>query len=210
MASSSEQSRLLELMELHIGQGPCLDCHRTGAPVFVPDLAAQHTRWPGFAEQTLQVGFGAVYALPMRLRQDTIGSLNLFHRDPGTISPATLGLAQALADVATIAILQHRALVASAELSEQLQRALQGRIVIEQAKGVLAGREQIEIPAAFALMRAYSRHTNRAVRQVAHDVVAGELDAAQLRSGAGPTPPAPRPTSAPRRAGIPPRQERDG
>ena len=117
MSSSSERSRLLELMEIQNDEGPCLDCHREGAPVLVADLAAQRARWPGFAEEAIRVGFGAVYALPMRLRSDTIGALNLFHRDPDTITDATLRIGQALADVATIAILQQRAAQAREELS---------------------------------------------------------------------------------------------
>src|SRR6266566_4460005 len=101
MASSSERSRLLELMEIQNDEGPCLDCHREGAPVLVADLAAQRARWPSFADEAIRVGFRAVYALPMRLRSDTIGALNLFHRDPDTISETTLRIGQALADMAT-------------------------------------------------------------------------------------------------------------
>ena len=181
MASSSERSRLLELMEIQNDEGPCLDCHRDGAPVLVPDLAAAQDRWPGFSQEAMRVGFGAVYALPMRLRQDTIGALNLFHREPKTVTDATLLLARALADVATIAILQQRAVAGSAELSQQLQNALNSRVVIEQAKGVLAGRENIDMPIAFDLLRGYARRTNQRLSLVAQAVVAGELGVDTLR-----------------------------
>ena len=182
MASSSERSRLLELMEIQNDEGPCLDCHRHGASVLVADLAADRARWPSFTDEAIRVGFGAVYALPMRLRQDTIGALNLFHRHPETITGDTLRLAQALADVATIAILQQRAVQGSADLSQQLQTALNSRVIIEQAKGVLAGQQHIDMPTAFTLIRAYARRTNQRLSMVARAVVTGELSAGQLQT----------------------------
>src|SRR5947199_5023883 len=115
------------------------------APVLVADLAAERARWPSFAAEAMRVGFGAVYALPMRLRSDTIGALNLFDRDPDTITEATLRIGQALADVATIAILQQRAVQAREELAQQLQTALNSRVTIEQAKGVLAERRHADM-----------------------------------------------------------------
>jgi GAF domain-containing protein len=175
MASSSERSRLLELMEIQDDEGPCLDCHRDGAPVFAADLQAQRARWPNFAEEAIRVGFGSVYALPLRLRSDTIGALNLFHREPDTITDATLRVAQALADVATIAILQQRAIAHSEELSQQLQTALNGRVTIEQAKGMLAQRLHIDMPTAFALLRSHARTTNQRLSEVALAVTAGQL-----------------------------------
>ena len=190
MSSSSERSRLLELMEIQNDEGPCLDCHREGRPVIVADLAAQRARWPSFAEEAMRVGFGAVYALPMRLRSDTIGALNLFHRDPDTITEATLRIGQALADVATIAILQQRAARAREELAQQLQTALNSRVIIEQAKGVLAERQHADMSTAFSLLRGHARSTHQQLSEVARAVVAGELSADQLTaSGIPNTPP---------------------
>jgi GAF domain-containing protein len=180
MSSSSERSRLLELMEIQNDEGPCLDCHREGAPVLVADLAAERARWPSFAEEAMRVGFGAVYALPMRLRSDTIGALNLFHRDPDTITEATLRIAQALADVATIAILQQRAVQAREDLAQQLQIALNSRVIIEQAKGVLAERRHADMSTAFNLLRGHARSTHQQLADVARAVVAGELNTDQL------------------------------
>jgi transcriptional regulator with GAF, ATPase, and Fis domain len=180
MASSSERSRLLELMEIQNDEGPCLDCHREGVPVLVADLSAQRARWPGFADEAIRVGFRAVYALPMRLRSDTIGALNLFHRDPDTITETTLRIGQALADVATIAILQQRAVHAREELSQQLQTALNSRVIIEQAKGVLAERQQTDMSTAFDLLRGHARSTNQQLSEVARAVVAGKLGTDQL------------------------------
>ena len=187
MASSSERSRLLELMEIQNDEGPCLDCHREGAPVIVADLAAQRARWPSFADEAIRVGFRAVYALPMRLRSDTIGALNLFHREPGTITEATLRIGQALADVATIAILQQRAVHAREELSQQLQTALNSRVIIEQAKGVLAGRLPTDMSTAFTLLRGHARSTNQRLAEVARAVVAGELGSDQLQASHRPS-----------------------
>ena len=141
MASSSETMRVLELFELQAEEGPCLDCYRTGQPVVNQDLAAVDGRWPRFAAEALAAGFHSVHALPMRLRGTVIGALNLFHIDPGEMRQADVDAAQALADVATIAILQHRATLEAQVLNEQLNQALNSRIVIEQAKGMVAERE---------------------------------------------------------------------
>jgi GAF domain-containing protein len=139
MAASSEQVRLLELFQLQNDQGPCLDCYRSGQPVSVSDLAAEERRWPRFAAQARQQGYSAVLALPMRLRQKTIGALNLFSAAPGLTS-ADVQIAQALADVATIGLLQHRAQHEADTVVTQLQTALNSRVLIEQAKGILAER----------------------------------------------------------------------
>lgn len=181
MASSTERARLLELMEIQNDEGPCLDCHRSGDPVVASDLAAERDRWPGFADEALRVGYTAAYALPMRLRNESIGALNLFHRVPNTITESTLRLGQALADVATIAILQQRAVQDSVELSHQLQTALNTRVVIEQAKGVLAGKLEIEMQPAFELLRAYARTNQQRLSAVAHAIVAGDLDPERVR-----------------------------
>jgi GAF domain-containing protein len=182
MASSDERSRLLELLEIQNDAGPCLDCYRGGQPVVAGDLTTEDGRWPTFAEEAVRVGFWAVYAVPMRLRDETIGALNLFHRRPRAVSDAGLRLAQALADVATIGILQQRAVRRSADLADQLQVALNSRLVIEQAKGVLAEREQVEMSPAFEMLRKYARHTGRKLSEVAAAVVSGGLSSVELRS----------------------------
>jgi transcriptional regulator with GAF, ATPase, and Fis domain len=182
MASSSERSRLLELLEIQNDEGPCLDCYRDGQPVLVEDLAAENGRWPTFASEAVRVGFGAVYALPLRLRDETIGALNLFHREPQALTETGVRLAQALADVATIGILQQRAVQRSADLADQLQAALTSRLIIEQAKGVLAEREQTDMATAFELLRRHARRTGRKLSEVAATVVAGELDTAELKA----------------------------
>lgn len=172
VAASSERTRLLELFQLQTDQGPCLDCFRTGRPVSVADLASAG-RWPRFAAAAAEVGFSAVHAVPMRLRADVIGALNLFDTKPGAPDQETLRVGQALADVATIGLLQQRAIRHRDALTEQLQHALNSRILIEQAKGVLAERNGLDVAEAFALLRSSARSQNRRLSDLARAVVDG-------------------------------------
>ena len=180
MASSSETMRVLELFELQSKEGPCLDCYRTGQPVVNQDLASVNGRWPRFAAEALAAGFHSVHALPMRLRGTVLGALNLFHIEPGEIRQADVASAQALADVATIAILQHRAALEAQVLNEQLNHALNSRIVIEQAKGILAEREGLNMEQAFSTLRNHARNHNLRLADVARALIAGSLAAAAL------------------------------
>jgi GAF domain-containing protein len=180
MASSSEAMRVLELFEVQAAEGPCLDCYRTAQPVLNVDLAAVNGRWPRFAAEALEAGFHSVNAFPMRLRGTIIGALNLFHIEPGQMAPPDIEAAQALADVATIAILQHRAVAEAQHINEQLQNALNSRIVIEQAKGMVGERANLNMEEAFSKLRAHARDNNRRLVDVARDVISGALSAASL------------------------------
>jgi GAF domain-containing protein len=174
VAASTEETKLLELFQLQSDQGPCLDCFRTGRPVAGVDLSgADAQRWPRFAAEARRTGFASVHALPMRLRDEVIGALNLFHVQPGGLSEPTLALAQALADVATIGLLQERVIRGGEVLAEQLQSALNSRVLIEQAKGVIAERNGINVGEAFTLLRQAARRHNRRLSDLAHEVVAG-------------------------------------
>jgi transcriptional regulator with GAF, ATPase, and Fis domain len=176
-ASSTEQVRLLELFELQNEEGPCLECFESGAPVANDDLDADGaSRWPRFSREALSAGFSSVVALPMRLRDETIGALNLFRAEPGPLLDPDRSLAQALADVATIGILQERGSRRRELLAEQLQEALTSRIVIEQAKGVIAERLGVHVDDAFAQMRGYARSHGEQLSEVARRVVSRELD----------------------------------
>jgi transcriptional regulator with GAF, ATPase, and Fis domain len=186
VGASSEQARLLELFELQQRQGPCMECYRTRVPVSVTDLGEQAQRWPTFARMALAAGFGALHALPMRLRAETIGALNLFCVKPGALSDATIRIGQAMADVATIGLLQARAISHSELLADQLQHALNGRVLIEQAKGVLAERLQVDMAEAFETLRRYSRNHNMFVSTVAEGVISGTVNMAML-TGTPPT-----------------------
>ena len=176
VASSSQETRLLELFVLQNNEGPCMDCVRTGAPVTSDDLEDDLDRWPLFVPAARRAGFHSVAAVPMRLREQTIGGLGLFLDTPRPIPATNQRLAQALADVATIGVLQQRSLHRSHVLSEQLQGALSSRITIEQAKGVLAERDDLSMDAAFDALRRYSRDHNLKLTDVATLVVTGELD----------------------------------
>jgi transcriptional regulator with GAF, ATPase, and Fis domain len=173
VAASSERTRLLELFQLQTDQGPCLDCFRTGQPVSVADLALSTARWPRFAAAAAEVGFAAVHALPMRLRSEVIGALNLFEVRPGALDEGKLRIGQALADVATIGLLQQRAIHRRDMLTEQLQTALNSRVLIEQAKGVLAERLQVDVGQAFALLRDGARSRNRRLSELSQAIVDG-------------------------------------
>jgi transcriptional regulator with GAF, ATPase, and Fis domain len=179
-ASSSEETRLLEVFQIQGDEGPCLDCIRTAQPVTSVDLAAEVTRWPAFVPAALATGFRAVDAVPLRLRDVTIGGLNLFHGENRSLAPADRRVARALADVATIGILQQRSIHRSSLLAEQLQSALNSRIVIEQAKGVIAERHDVSFEQAFAALRRYSRDTNTKISETARSVVLHQLDPGEI------------------------------
>lgn len=181
MASSSEAMRLLELFEVQAREGPCLDCFRTGERVVNEALTGDGGgRWPRFAAEAVAAGFNTAHAVPMRLRGSVIGALNLFQAEGGRTPEIDLDAAQALADVATIAILQHRAAVEARMLNDQLNHALNTRIVIEQAKGMVAEREGLDMPQSFARLRAHARNRNLRLGDVAAAVVDGGLHASAL------------------------------
>jgi transcriptional regulator with GAF, ATPase, and Fis domain len=170
-AASSEAAGLMELFQLQNDQGPCLDCFRTGQPVTAADLGKPDQRWPRFAAAAVLAGFRGVEALPMRLRDQVIGALNLFAAEPRPLEPAGLRIGQALADVATIGLLQERNVRRSETAAEQLQAALNSRVVIEQAKGKLAERLSIDMDVAFGLLRDYARNNNLRLTDVARGFV---------------------------------------
>lgn len=172
LAASSEKTRLLELFQLQADQGPCLDCFRTGKPVSVSDLTTAGL-WPRFTQAAAEVGFAAVHAVPMRLRKEVIGALNLFDASPGALDEGKLRVGQALADVATIGLLQQRAIHRRDVLTEQLQTALNSRVLIEQAKGVIAERLSVGTDEAFAILRNRSRNHNRHLSELAKAIVDG-------------------------------------
>jgi GAF domain-containing protein len=186
-ASSNEAAGLLDLFQLQNDQGPCLDCFRAGRPV-TADIASQGQQWPQFAAAATQHGFRTVQALPMRLRNQVIGALNLFRAAPGPFDPADLRLGQALADVATIGLLHERNVRRSETVAEQLQAALNSRVVIEQAKGKLAERLGSDMDQAFSMLRDYARNSNQRLTDVARNFVT---------SGTADFPPPPRPVPAP-------------
>jgi GAF domain-containing protein len=180
IASSSERMHLIELFELQHDEGPCLDAYRTGIAVHTGMADDADTRWPRFAPHARDVGFQSVSALPMRLRADVIGALNLFSTTPEPLSPEDQQVAQALADIATIGILQERALKDGQVVTTQLEGALASRIAIEQAKGMVAEHNHVSTDDAFTLLRGYARKNNRLLRQTVDAIIDGTLTADAL------------------------------
>ncbi|WP_244928454.1 GAF and ANTAR domain-containing protein [Nocardioides sp. W7] len=170
MAASDERARTLELFQLQADEGPCQDCFRLGKPVIDADLAAARHLWPHFAPRAVAAGFRSVHAFPLRLRQTVIGALNLFGTEIGHMTPADVRVVQALADIATIGILQERAIHRGEVLTEQLQVALNSRIVVEQAKGVLAQLHGISVDDAFDMLRGYARTHQQLLGKVARAI----------------------------------------
>jgi transcriptional regulator with GAF, ATPase, and Fis domain len=170
MAASDERSEMLEIFQVQALEGPCQDCFRHGLPVVEADLRTASGRWPRFAPRAVAAGYVSVHAFPLRLRSEVIGALNLFGTQVGDLDPATSKVVQALADVATIGLLQERAIRRGDVLTEQLQAALNSRIVVEQAKGALAQIHSVTTDEAFELLRRYCRSNNLRLGVVAKAV----------------------------------------
>ncbi|MGA8116473.1 MAG: GAF and ANTAR domain-containing protein [Actinocatenispora sp.] len=175
-AASTETARILELLQLQEDEGPCLECFHTGEAVAEPDVSTTTSEWPRFAAAASEAGLISVQAVPMRLRETTIGTLNLFRDRAGTFDELDLRIAQALADAATIGILQHRAVTRHEVLTEQLQTALNSRVIIEQAKGVLAERLGLDMEDAFAVLREQSRARRVRLVELASQVLSGAVE----------------------------------
>ena len=171
LASTSEQTRMLELLQIQSDSGPCLQAYRTGQQVLIDDLGADTGPWPEFATRARDDGFGSVIAIPLRLRSERIGALNLFRKAKGRMTDSDLLVAQALADVATIGILHQRVLSRGALVNSQLQTALNSRVLIEQAKGVLAERLGVDMDQAFVQLRHLARSNNRHLSETARAVI---------------------------------------
>jgi len=181
VASTSQQARLLEIFELQSSEGPCLDCFNTGQPMVNIDLDEVVARWPKFTAAASTAGYRATHALPLRLRDQVIGAMNLVCIEPATLSEDDIHLGQALADIATIGLLQARAVSQQELLAEQLQSALNSRILLEQAKGALSERARVDVDEAFDMMRTYSRQTRRRLVEVATAVIVGTLTIEELQ-----------------------------
>jgi transcriptional regulator with GAF, ATPase, and Fis domain len=180
MASSSESMHVLELFELQSNEGPCLDAYRTGETIENHRLDVSGDRWPEYSKAAIRAGFNSVMAVPMRLREATIGSLDLFGRDEITLSVADMHIAQAFANMAAVTILQYRAIAQSNLVNQQLTYALNSRIVIEQAKGIVAERAKVDLESAFYLLRRYARSHSLKLVDVARAATEGRIDIANL------------------------------
>ena len=181
--TSSERAHLLELYQLQSAEGPCLDCYRVGEPISATDLEHATDRWPRFATAAAAAGYSSVHAVPMRVRNEVLGVMNLFGGGTGQeVEPANLPVAQALTDVAAIALMQGQLVRRRETLAQQLQGALDSRVNIEQAKGLVAGRLHKEMDEAFELLRSHARRNNLRLADVAADVRNGVLQPGDLES----------------------------
>jgi len=186
MAASDESAKLLELFQLQNEEGPCLDAFTSAAPVINADLRGAGDRWPRFAPRATQAGFLTVHAFPLRLRREVIGAMNVFGTATGAaLDDGDVEIVQSLADVAAIGLLQERAISRGEILSEQLQGALNSRIIIEQAKGAIAQAHGVTVDVAFALIRAYARRTNRRLGEIATTIVTDLASLSEFRPAAG-------------------------
>jgi GAF domain-containing protein len=174
-AASSEKMELLELFEMQQREGPCFDAYVTGSPVACSDLAAAEQRWSMFVPRALAAGFRSVYGFPLRLREEVIGALNVFRTEAGVFSGEDVLAGTAMADMATIGIMHERVVREGRLREQQLEHALENRMVVEQAKGILAERHSLSPDKAFDLLRDYARSNRRPITEVSSGVVDGRL-----------------------------------
>jgi GAF domain-containing protein len=191
IASSSESMRLLELYQIQANEGPCIECFHSGLAIINHSLENSRDLWPQFSPRALAAGFKSVHCLPMRLRGKTVGALNLFGVTEGPLNEEDRIVAQGLADVATIALVQHQTAIDAQTLNDQLSNALNSRIIIEQAKGKISQSANCNMNEAFERLRAHSRNHNLLLTEVARSVVLGTLtsstlDAASKKPGSTP------------------------
>jgi GAF domain-containing protein len=180
VASSSDAMRVLELFELQADEGPCVDCYQSGLPIVNLELTAVDGRWPRFARRAVEAGVHSVHALPMHLRGRTVGALNLFRTLPGPLQDDDVLVAQALADVATIAIIQHQTSVDAAVLNAQLNEALNSRIIIEQAKGKISEAAGLDMDRAFQRLRNHARSHNLRLTELSRGIAEGTVAVGSL------------------------------
>ncbi len=180
LASSSERMRVTELLEVQLEEGPCFDCFRLGIPVLNQPLESADRRWPRFTPKARESGFQTVHAVPLRLRDEVIGAMNVFDTSSRAMTQTESNLLRAFADAATIGILQERTLKEQSDLSVQLQGALNSRIAVEQAKGIVSERLKVDMDTAFGIIRSYARSNSMLLSSVAEALVRGSLSAADL------------------------------
>jgi GAF domain-containing protein len=180
VAASSDRARTLEVFQLQRDEGPCLDCYREGEVVIVPDLSTETARWPQFCQAAASAGFTSVHALPMRLRDKVLGALGLFGDEVGRLDDHDLELAQALVHVASVAIVNERASADSETVNAQLQAALDSRVVLEQAKGVVAQAGGVDMATAFDALRRFARDRSARLTDICAAVVERRLSGAEV------------------------------
>lgn len=181
-AASNEKARVLELFQIQIDEGPCLDCVQSGRNISYPDVTNASDRWPRFVPRALDAGFVAVHAIPMRPSDSVVGGMNIFDSKKGSLREQSVLIARTLTDMATIALLQERAIRDGEMVAEQLRVVLNARLAVEQAKGIIAEQLQMDVTDAYEIMQAYSRHRTVKMTDLAVALVSGDLSAVVLTS----------------------------
>ena len=174
--ANTEAGAIVEKAEAELGEGPCTDALASGEQVLAPDLERCAERWPRFVPLALDGGIRAIHGLPLTARGETLGSVDLVALEVLNLSATELATAQMLADVTVAYLVNIRAFEDKSALADQLQRALDSRIVIEQAKGVLSERRGLTVTDAFEVLRTYARSNGQKLHDVAAALVRGELD----------------------------------
>lgn len=187
IGASNEQVNLLELFQIQNDQGPCLDSYTTGTVVANARLDLD-SPWPQFAAASVRAGLPSVCAVPLRLHERSLGCLNMFRSEPSPLTDSEISLAQALADVASIAIVQDLATRRASVREGELQHALDSRVIIEQAKGMIAATAAVDMNEAFRRLRLFARGNNRGLTDVAKDLVEAKLHPAALIARRPPPP----------------------
>lgn len=180
VVSTSESSTLLGVLQLKTGEGPCVEAYIDGVVIAASDADEMRRRWPTFAVAAEAAGFASVHSVPLRVRDTVLGSLNLFRAADGALNERDAAAAHALTDVATISVLQQRTTDHAVRVQEQLQQALDSRIVIEQAKGFIAHTRGTDLDTAFRLLRSYARSHQRLLADTARAIVNRDVDVPQL------------------------------
>ena len=173
--ANTEMGQIVEQLEADLGEGPCSSSLETGHQILEPDLRFAVERYPRFVPRAIQAGVLSVHGLPLTVRVEQIGALNVLAAEAVELTPAQLQTAQVLADVAIAYVSNRRAIDASTKLTKQLQAALDSRVIIEQAKGIMAERHGLPVNEAFEVMRRYARNRGLKLHDVARDVVGNTL-----------------------------------
>ena len=182
--ASDELGRQIEELEDRLHEGPCTTAFRTGTEVLLPDLSQAVRQFPHFAPAALERGLGAVFALPLGIREHRVGALDLVSGVPVELDDGQLASARLLGDVAMSYVVNSRAFAEATKLAQQLQQALDSRVLIEQAKGRLSGLLGIGVSDAFELLRRRARNSRQPIGDVAMDVLNGSLNITALTRGA--------------------------
>jgi GAF domain-containing protein len=173
--ANTEAGRVVEELEAELAEGPCTECVLTGEQILAPDLAAAAERYPNFVPRAIEAGIRSIHALPMTVRGEKVGSVDVVATEPLHLDAGQLATAQLLTEVAVSLLANSRMVHEKTALATQLQYALDSRVIIEQAKGVLAERHNLTVTDAFDLMRRYARSSQRKLHEVASQIVQGEL-----------------------------------